>query len=35
MNWDLEPDECKSKLKFMSEFQWNLEIFLNLIFLQF
>ena len=33
LNWDSKLDECKSKLKFMFEFKWNLAIFLKFIFL--
>ena len=32
MKWDSELDECKSKLKFMFEFQWNLGVFLECFF---
>ena len=32
LNWDLELDECKSKLKFMSKFQWNLGNFMEFVF---
>ena len=32
MNWNLKLDECKSKLKIMFEFKWNLGIFLDFVF---
>ena len=32
MNWNSELDECKWKLKIMSEFKWNLGIFLDFVF---
>ena len=35
LNGNSEQDECKSKLKIISEFQWNLGTFLDFVFLFF
>ena len=35
MNWNWKLDECKSKLKILYEFKWNLGIFLDFVFLFF
>ena len=35
LNGDSELDKCKSKIKFLSKFQWNLGIFLEFKFIQF
>ena len=35
MNWNSELDECKSKLEIMSEFKWNLGVFLDFVFFSF